>query len=171
MSTCIARPPGWYLWFSSISLSNQDQYHYSLQENLVLPVKQPRAARPVSTCLGADFAAAGVVASKSHFNRSRLRASIGGVPSRGGHAPPIATLPPKSTAVKLSDMKNALPSTPLLSRCVRLLFASTPVGRSSLFGTVSASMSPDLASLYSHRPYLNECLERLMRRGYLFNSH
>jgi len=121
------------------------------QENLNFPAK-PRVARPISACLGADFTTAN--ANKSNFTRNRFRASIGSVPSRSassGIAPPIATLPPRSSSeskapdsrlsaivrkaemavkgyatgigkngevgsVKLSDMKNALPTTPFMSR-------------------------------------------------------
>lgn len=106
------------------------------QENLNVPPK-PRAARPVSTCLGSnDLLAA---SKQSPFIRNRQRASIGGTApfSSPKHvAPPIATLPParssessvtkwgfgrattaKTTgSVKLSDMKNALPITPVPAR-------------------------------------------------------
>ena len=107
------------------------------QENLnVLP--KPRAARPVSTCLGPNDLLA---ASKQNpFIRNRHRASIGGTAPALKHvAPPIATLPPARPAdatkwgqfsraspakaqastgpsVKLSDMKNALPVTPFPPR-------------------------------------------------------
>ncbi|EFX79430.1 hypothetical protein DAPPUDRAFT_319605 [Daphnia pulex] len=120
------------------------------QENLNVPPK-PRAARPVSTCLGSNDL---LSASKHHnpFIRNRHRASIGGTASFSSHkhvAPPIATLPParsseptptkwgvsrpslaKATSVsasssstttttgsvKLSDMKNAMPITPVTAR-------------------------------------------------------
>jgi len=103
------------------------------QENLTVP-QRPRAARPISTCLTTDFSAS--TSTKSPFQRSRLRASIGALSTgkSSGLNPPIATLPPKSChteaktnessklivpqrklepphSVKLSDMKNALPLT------------------------------------------------------------
>lgn len=112
------------------------------QENLNVPPK-PRAARPMSTCLGSNDL---LSTSKHHspFIRNRHRASIGGTASFASHknvAPPIATLPPSRSSesgpskwgvsrpssaktatsttvgsVKLSDMKNALPVTPGPSR-------------------------------------------------------
>ena len=120
------------------------------QENLNVPPK-PRAARPVSTCLGSNDL---LSASKHHspFIRNRHRASIGGTASFSSHkhvAPPIATLPPVRSSeptptkwgvsrpslgkltgvstsssstttttgsVKLSDMKNAMPITPVTAR-------------------------------------------------------
>ncbi|XP_057374464.1 serine/threonine-protein phosphatase 4 regulatory subunit 4-like [Daphnia carinata] len=112
------------------------------QENLNVPPK-PRAARPMSTCLGSNDL---LSTSKHHspFIRNRHRASIGGTASIASHknvALPIATLPPSRSSesgpfkwgvsrpssstktttsttgsVKLSDMKNALPVTPGPSR-------------------------------------------------------
>ena len=117
------------------------------QENLNVPPK-PRAARPVSTCLGSND----LLSASKHpnpFIRNRHRASIGGTAaSFSSHkhvSPPIATLPParssepvptkwgvsrpspaKATSVsssttttgsvKLSDMKNAMPITPVTTR-------------------------------------------------------
>lgn len=83
------------------------------------PRSAPRPARPVSTCLGTnDLMAASN--KQSSFARTRLRASIGTSrpaaalpPTRSSVGPP----PPKAVgAVKLSDMKNALPATPLPNR-------------------------------------------------------
>ena len=86
---------------------------------LTRPRSSPRPTRPVSTCLGTNDLL--VASSKqSPFTRTRLRASI-------GTSRPAAALPPTRSsvgptpksvggAVKLSDMKNALPVTPLPSR-------------------------------------------------------
>lgn len=135
--------------------------------SLTRPRSSPRPARPVSTCLGTNDLLVATNKNNS-FNRTRLRASI-------GTSRPAAALPPaRSSAgptpksagtVKLSDMKNALPVTPLPNR--KLTGAdSQPIhqfGRSKQGAPIRATSAEKAATAASIENQVDIAAARMMQ--------